>query len=67
MAAIHMGGYAVAAFRAATDMVGNAAEHIVFLDDDHLNIEAATKYGMSTVLLDGAVNGSRVIARPNVA
>jgi putative hydrolase of the HAD superfamily len=44
----------VAAFRAATDIVGKPAEDIVFLDDDHLNIEAATKYGMAGVLLDVA-------------
>ena len=45
---------AAAAFKAAMDIVGKPAEHIVFLDDDHLNIEAATKYGMTAVLLDVA-------------
>ena len=45
---------AAAAFKAAMDIVGKPAEHIVFLDDDHLNIEAATKYEMTGVLLDVA-------------
>jgi HAD superfamily hydrolase (TIGR01509 family) len=42
----------VRAFKAATDIVGKPADHIVFLDDDHLNVEAANKYGMTGVLLD---------------
>jgi putative hydrolase of the HAD superfamily len=44
----------VAAFKGATDIVGLAAERLVFLDDDLLNIEAANKYGMTGVLLDVA-------------
>jgi putative hydrolase of the HAD superfamily len=44
----------VAAFKGATDIVGLSAEQIVFLDDDHLNIAAATNYGMIGVLLDVA-------------
>jgi putative hydrolase of the HAD superfamily len=42
----------IAAFKAATDIVGRQAGDIVFLDDDHLNIEAATAFGMTAVLLD---------------
>jgi putative hydrolase of the HAD superfamily len=42
----------VAAFKGATEIVGMPAERIVFLDDDHLNIEAANQYGMTGVLLD---------------
>jgi putative hydrolase of the HAD superfamily len=41
-----------AAFKAATDIVGMPADRIVFVDDDHLNIEAATTFGMIALLLD---------------
>jgi putative hydrolase of the HAD superfamily len=40
------------AFTAALGIVGLAAEQIVFLDDDHLNVEAGIRCGMSAVLLD---------------
>jgi putative hydrolase of the HAD superfamily len=43
-----------AAFKAATDIVGVPAPRIVFLDDDHLNIDAANQCGMAGVLLDVA-------------
>jgi HAD superfamily hydrolase (TIGR01509 family) len=43
------------AFTGATDIVGLPAERIVFLDDDHLNIEAANNFGMTGVLLDVAL------------
>jgi hypothetical protein len=36
-----------AAFKAATDIVGVSADRIVFLDDDHLNIDAAIRHGLA--------------------